>query len=58
MDNRYRFSIEKDELSIPVVPVYHPGVNRTRNRTVELEISDWKEVKKIYEEQCKILESC
>ena len=53
LDSRLRFVIEAEDMDrIPVVPVYHPGAKRNRNRSEDLELKDWKEVAGIYEEQC------
>lgn len=54
LDNRFRFSIEADGMHrIPVVPVYHPGAKININRPGKLELNDWKEVARIYEEECR-----
>ena len=46
---KYSFSITFDNEEIPVMPVYHPGAKRNRNRSEEEEKKDWKGLKERYD---------
>ena len=44
------YVISCEEKSIPVFPVYHPGANATRNRTIAQQRADWLRIKRCYDE--------
>lgn len=45
----YDYRIDLDGCEIGVFPVYHPGANSKRNRSMERQVEDWKRIKGYYD---------
>ena len=46
---KYDYRIDLDGCEIGVFPVYHPGANSKRNRSMEQQVEDWKRIKGYYD---------
>ena len=45
---QYEYQIKLNDSAIYVFPVYHPGANSKRNRSIEEQKQDWKRMKSYY----------
>lgn len=48
-ERAYRFELQLGDMRFQTTPVFHPGTNRNRNRTVDQERKDWERAYKLYE---------
>lgn len=46
---KYDYRIDLNGCEIGVFPVYHPGANSKRNRSMEQQVEDWKRIKGYYD---------